>query len=59
LGYDDKKYKNDDTEQLGDDEDGWLQLADHPNFGIGNFLTLAKARELLNFLGTPPWPPAA
>jgi hypothetical protein len=36
LGYLDKKYKDDDTEQLGADEDGWLR-------------TLTKARELVNF----------
>jgi hypothetical protein len=49
LGYDDKKYKDADIEQLGADEDGWLRIVDHPNFQIDDFHTLAKARELVNF----------
>ena len=49
LGYLDKKYMDDDTEQLGADEDGWLTLVDHPTFRIDDFKTLTKARVLVNF----------
>jgi hypothetical protein len=49
LGYQDKRYKDDDTEQLGADENGWLQLEDPASFQIDNFDTLTKARELVNF----------
>jgi hypothetical protein len=50
LAYDDRKYKDAaDIEQLGADEDGWLEIVDHPNFQIDDFHTLAKARVLVNF----------